>query len=352
MVPALATAAFRDISSCKIGEITQLFRYARPDAVISDGKSPLVSIEQTRMNPSGHNLPQRFSCFVRAAESGVCAIFYYPAVARRTFSDPGVRYLNIRVPLAQFRLMEIYDIPSISAFWPTNADKLPSALQKAQQNLADLVSEILHQYKTGGALTISALGKLPSHAAALTDMDERIRIYGTARRYRPNSSVRAKLPSGFLRTRRTAELAIDPPKCVTLVSTKDFVARLVSNYGVAHEEWATAKSILSARDESLVFTATANARRVDSEHPWPGYLTLLDVLYARNVRGRHMTDREYNLVYRLPHVTSANFLRQIQRDSTASRIVDMFADAIVLDDGVLLGTHPQRGANRLVRTTR
>src|SRR5436190_19475677 len=87
LCPALAGARRADIRSCRVNRVTDLFLYARPDAVVSIYDVPLVSIEQTKMNPSGHNIPQRFSCVVRAAELGIPSILYYPKSSRRTFSD-------------------------------------------------------------------------------------------------------------------------------------------------------------------------------------------------------------------------------------------------------------------------
>ena len=51
--------------------IRALFDYQAPDCVISYRNSPVLSLEITDMNPSGHNIPQRFLCMLRAAELGV-----------------------------------------------------------------------------------------------------------------------------------------------------------------------------------------------------------------------------------------------------------------------------------------
>src|SRR5262245_62016261 len=91
LVPHLSGATYADITACSIPAVTDLFGYARPDAVIEVDGQPVLSIEQTMMNPSGHNLPQRFSCLLKAAEHGVAGVLYHPEYARRTYSDPNPR---------------------------------------------------------------------------------------------------------------------------------------------------------------------------------------------------------------------------------------------------------------------
>lgn len=98
------------------------------------------------------------------------------------------------------------------------------------------------------------------------------------------------------------------------------------------------------RPYTLVLNATANKAGTDSEHPWPGYLSLIDMLYARNVGATSdYSDRSFNLVYALP-VASSVFISRLNHVNppTAAYIVDNFADAIVLDGGLVAG-RPIRG---------
>lgn len=95
---------------------------------------------------------------------------------------------------------------------------------------------------------------------------------------------------------------------------------------------------LRARTLTMVFPGTANAGKTDSEHPWPGYLTLLDILYLRMERGRSPNDRSINLIYELP-VSLPVFLSRINQKPPpkATYIVDTFADVILLKGGAIPG---------------
>jgi hypothetical protein len=324
------------INATNNARVTELFDYAQPDAVITVDDQPVISIEQTQMNPSGHNIPQRFSFQVRAAEVGVPSILYYPEYSRRTFSDPNVRYAQIRVLLAQRRVMELFSVPALSVFWPTDSQTLlPSTRQNAHQTLATIIETIV-----SNAGNSKMLLQLPHIVEALSHMERVISKH--AKSYQRNSSVRRLLPNGFPSARTRQGISIDPPSAARLLRTEDFLDSLI-----AHPQtplWGGIEARLRSRTFTLLFTGTANKSRNDSEHPWPGYLTLLDVLYLRMEKGMSQNERIANLVYRLP-VPITTFLSRANQSQppTPTFIVDTFADLILLDGGIVPG-RPMRGS--------
>jgi len=334
LCPSLAGASFVDIGTCREKQVVDCFAYARPDAVISVEGKVVLSIEQTQMNPSGHNIPQRFSCLVRAAELGIPSILYYPAYSRRTFSDPNVRYLQVRVPLAQKRMSQIYGVPSLSVFWPTNPKtKLPATDQSAHRPMATVIEALVIN-----AGNVSSLLTLPEVRATLQNMDDMIKKF--AARYKQNSTVRRILPAGFP-SARVNGLSVDPPPVAALHRTADFVRSLPQL--TSTHQGAEIVTRLQRRELTLVETGTANKMRNDSEHPWPGYLTLFDMLYVRTDTGRTPTERLHNLVYRLPVPVQTFVARANQSNPpTATYIVDSFADLILLNGGAVPG-RPSRG---------
>lgn len=322
-------------------QVTALFDYARPDAVITIDGKPVLSIEQTQMNPSGHNIPQRFSFQVRAAELGIPSILYYPEFSRRTFSDPNVRYLQLRVPLAQKILSKIYNVPALSVFWPTNNEtKLPDTNQSSHSEMARVVNAIVSNKVKGNFF------KLPEIEKAIKTMDDVMIKYSKLNSYDKNPSVRSLLPKGFPQSKIGKDIFIDPPLKAKLYKTKEFLSTL--SYPTKSPQWKDIESKLRKRDLTLVFNGTPNKQKIDSEHPWPGYLTLLDILYLRKENGKSTSDRSINLVYGLP-VKLETFLDRANRNlpPTATYIVDSFADLIILNEGVVVG-RPMRGNNKAI----
>jgi len=331
--PILEEAQRIHIKDASSNEVTRLFDYAQPDAVITVDEHPVLSIEQTQMNPSGHNIPQRFSFHVRAAELGVPSILYYPEYSRRTFSDPNVRYLQVRVPLAQLRLTKIYSIPALSVFWPTDrTTKLPDMHRESHQAMSEIVTAIVSNAPNSINLT-----QLPVVTAALSRMESVITKY--ERDYDRNTSVRHLLPQGFPHARTSNGVSIDPPSAAKLLKTEDFLSSL--DFSSAGSSWGEVRSSMRSRPLTLLFTGTANAKGNDSEHPWPGYLTLLDTLYLRE--GKTTRERVANLVYRLPVPLETFVSRAGQANPpTPTYIADTFCDMILLDGGAVAG-RPMRG---------
>jgi hypothetical protein len=334
--PALAGARLVNVTIANQPEIVSLFDYARPDAVVAVDGVPAVAIEQTQMNPSGHNIPQRFSCLVRAAEVGVPGILYYPEYSRRTFSDPKVRYVQVRVPLANMRLTGIYGTPSLSVFWPTDSKTLlPDTGQAAQQNLADLVTVFVENIGDLDAINGSA-----EVENAMSEMRRVVQQY--AGHYRRNPTVSRLIPDGYESVRNLGAPRVDPPPKATLVETRELIRELKNEYA-PQEGWNPIEASLMQRDLSLVFPGTTNRQGTDSEHPWPGYLTLLDILYTRLDDGVSPTARSHNLIYALP-VDLEIYLERLARinQPTATHIVDCFADLIHVNGGLIPG-RPIRG---------
>jgi len=323
------------ISKASDRRVVELFGYAQPDAVITVDGSPALSIEQTQMNPSGHNIPQRFSFHVRAAELGVPSILYYPEYSRRTFSDPNVRYAQIRVPLAQRRITQLYNIPALSVFWPTdNKTLLPDTTQQAHRNMASVAESLISNTEKHQPML-----QLPEVISAQESMQRVVSKY--AHDYDRNPSVRRLLPNGFATAQASDGISIDPPIAAKLFRTDHFLNSEIT--GSRTPFWNNVESQLMRRSLTMLFTGTANKARNDSEHPWPGYLTLLDILYLREDNGRSPKERIGNLVYRLP-VSLDTFISRANQPTppTPTFIADTFADLILLTGGAVAG-RPIRG---------
>jgi hypothetical protein len=224
-------------------------------------------------------------------------------------------------------------VASLSVFWPTDPETLfPSNFQTAHQEMADVVGALVTAEGTNTTNLVEV-------QAAIKRMREVIDKY--ASRYKKNPSVRQLLPSGFSSSITDNGISIDPPTKAQLLSTDKFLT-LLQGYQTA-SDWPKIVSKLAIRPLTMIFTGTANKTKNDSEHPWPGYLTLLDVLYLRQDNGRSTTQRETNLVYRLP-VDIKTFVGRANQANppTATCIADTFSDIVILNGGVIAG-RPLRG---------
>ena len=152
-------------------------------------------------------------------------------------------------------------------------------------------------------------------------------------------------PSGFgpeARTRPT----VDPPPKAKLWETLDYVKLLEQKATATGADWSTNRADFVLRDLTLVWPATANAATTDSEHPWDGFLTLIDALYTRTAGRLHTFERDHNLVYEVPVDVTA-FEKRLNRSQppTSAYIADIFSDLLVMKNGVIPG-RPIREAGR------
>lgn len=323
----------KSYDNCSYSKVLALVEYARPDFILTVNGEPLLSVEVTRMNPSGHNLPQRFSCLLRAAEMGVPSLFYYPSYSRRSTSDPNPRYLNVRTTLAQLRLGELFGIPSLSMFWPTDENSLmPTNDLSKHSQLAEFVEFTLKKYLSAFELIDS---EDPEVDKIVEDM-KKASIPVTP--YAKNDSFRKLLAEGDEFTKIIVGVAIDPPNSCSVVNTVDLLKEIYSDYGKAFTAYKGQKKVkmVLSRENTFIYQGTANKQKSGPEHPFPGYLTLLDILYLRTPGGQTTRDRIMNLAFRLPISVQAFIENAINRP-TGLNILMEFSDFIILDDAIVLG---------------
>ena len=254
-----------------------------------------------------------------------------------------VRYLNIRVLLAQLRLSTIYDVPAVSIFWPTDPiSKLPTTDQQQHTEMAKFVDLLI---KNSNDLT-----NINGHPVVSTLFEKMKKVaINKLLEYKQNPSVRAILKDGFSTAKIGHSISIDPPTKVNLLPTSVFLTQLEKQYQKRNKKWLVVRERLESRNYTIIFTGTANKMKSDSEHPWPGYLSLIDILYARANKGKSAEDREMNLIYQLPVPISIALrrLNSVKKIPTATYIVDCFADLLVYAGGIIAG-RPVRGKENAI----
>lgn len=320
--------------NCSYSKVLALVEYARPDFILTVDGEPLISVEVTEMNPSGHNLPQRFSCLLRAAEMGIPSLYYYPEYSRRSTSDPNPRFLNVRIPLAQLRLSELFGVPSLSMFWPTDrASLMPSHDLSDHNMLARFMEYTLRLYIEQGK-------KLALHDPFVMDLQNTMRVKSAPNQpYATNASFRTVFPEGDPFTKYIlGDMAIDPPASCRIELTSELLsdkyAALRRNFNQVRNQ-KKVKMLLS-RNRTFVYSGTANKQETGPEHPYPGYLSLLDILYLRQEHGQTTRDRSMNLAFELPISVDAYIKNAINRPTGLNILMEL-SDLIILNDAIALG---------------
>jgi hypothetical protein len=174
-------------------------------------------------------------------------------------------------------------------------------------------------------------------------MDRAIAAYGKPRGYPRQPAVAALFPHGLPGTQRRAVIPIDPPSAARLEVTESLLVDLEARFCRRARHWGPERNNLASRTRSLFFTGAPNRKTMaDSEHPYPGHLVMLDVLYCRVPGGRRRIERQFNLIYKLPDVSMAAFLNSMHHGSTGAHITINNADLVILNDGVITGDSSSR----------
>lgn len=325
----IQNASFNEYPLCKYSKVLALNEYTRPDFIVTLDGEPIIVVEVSKENPSGHNIPQRFACMVRAAELGIPSLMYFPVCSRRTASNPGVRYLNVRVPLAQLRMSEIYNVPCLTMRWPTGPDNLPSSNIHDHAALAKFVEHVINSNMSG-----KKLDRSDAFVCRITQEMKRLCIPRQVSAYPRNSTYRIASPAGEPFSNNLINMSIDPPSSCQVYETTDF---LKQQFSKARKSVPNSKKLepIKARKYTLLYKGTANKSKTGPEHPYPGYLTLLDILYLRDADGQTSHSRSMNLAFSLPISLEAFKDNAINRP-TGLNIIMEFADLILLDNALVL----------------
>ena len=109
-----------------------------PDMIIEHDNEPICSIEVSQEAGTGHNAFQRFPRIAASVENNVPSLYIYPegiVVTRGANSKWDM--LNPNIFAALERAMQIYDVPALLYYFPTDCPKVPSGYPNTKGKMMD-----------------------------------------------------------------------------------------------------------------------------------------------------------------------------------------------------------------------
>ena len=326
---------------CPYHKVLSLIEYSRPDFTITVDGEPILCCESTKENPSGNNIPQRFPGILRPAELGVPAIFYFLKSSRKnttTAKTNNPLNVNIRVLLAQLRVAEIYDVPSMTVFMPNDPiTSLPTSKISDHKPLADLIETIVKSYDSSRKILSSSDSLVVANRNEQINAAKDILSSTGGKGYYQNSSYRVLYPNGssFIAKHIPASFSVDPPDSCEIVDTSKLLQQQCKKFKKTYSKSSQKIKTLLQRPHTFVYKGTANKNKTGPEHPYPGVLTMLDILYVRREHGVSPHDREMNIAFKLP-ITLDSYIENTVNKPTGLNILNSFCDLIILDDAVVI----------------
>jgi hypothetical protein len=278
--------------------VDDLIKYDRPDIILLKDDSPVLVIEKTREVPTGHNVGQRMARIVRAAESSIPVIKFFPFDATKHGRFSGMCHMNARL-LAAFAAMErIHSVPVLAINWPHNSDGELVIDGSEDEEMRLVIADFL---KNQCAKTWPAAKKVSESMVA-------------------NYAFRVSQHPAY------GEL----PPSVTIIPT----SKLPGYTGLADSRFVECGGLRKVKS-SVVYSIGMTEEKCRREDPFTGSQFLYDYLECRS--GRRVENKSKNLILWFPHVSKRRFLEANPNDpARKSSNWYLTANALVFSDEVVL----------------
>jgi hypothetical protein len=270
--------------------IKQILYLDAPDLIVEIDAEPIFSIEVSTEAGTGHNAFQRFARLAASVENNVPAFYIYPEAAiitRDSTNSTKWDKINPLIFKALEEVMNIYDIPALLYYFPSNYRTFPNADLSPNKNTKGLIFE----------QNFNFAGCPDSNFQDMKDMFEGINeIVKIAEKHGIIEGREKLLRNLVLRQRRAymnaefigkgGNLEMSPLTATVKVPTEYLLNYLKQyenkNYNIGE--------LLRSRDETVIYKINAGFRG----DPYPGALSAIDYLICRE--GRSFEERKYNLI--------------------------------------------------------
>ena len=265
-----------------------------PDIIVERNNEPIFSIEISTEAGTGHNAFQRFSRIAASVENGVPAFYVYPegVIITRNDTNPKWDKINPLIFKALEEVMDIYDIPALLYYYPSDIVDYP-------ENVAD--APHLNSKGLNNDLDFIAYSGCPNHEdtqmqqlfIAINEIIRTVENQGIIdgrRNLLRNHVFREQREfmqhEYFLKANGRAANDMSPLSAVTILPTNYLLNYL---HHFENNEYLIG-NLLRQRETTAFYQVNARFRG----DPYPGALAAIDYLECRN--GKTYEDRRSNLV--------------------------------------------------------
>lgn len=297
-----------------------------PDLIVERNNDPIFSIEITTEAGTGHNVFQRFPRLAAAIENSVPSFYIFPegAIIKRAGASPKWDTINPLIFKALEEAMNIYDIPALLYYYPSDIDDYlddashaphlnnkglkfdpdiitysgcPDATDQQMQNIFAAINEIIH--------AVDAKGIIDGRKSLL-----RNRIFRKQRTFMQHEY--------FEKSGNKVADEMSPLTAVTCLPT-EYLTNYLSQF---EDTQYSIGGLLRQRETTVFYQANAHFR----DDPYPGALAAIDYLKCRN--GKTYEDRHSNLVLVFGHLIVDHANRTIRIVNEKNSSIDDFFNAV------------------------
>ena len=269
--------------------------YDRPDIVLCDNGNPILVVERTIEVPSGHNVGQRFSRLVAAAQQKVPVVYFGPYAAyKHGGATQGPRYMNLRLFYALDKMAEIEDAAITLINWPVDNDYEIINTAEKDVRMIEYLQLFFNAYTEDGLANIT--NAIMTSTFERNQEDERTQF------------IREQV--------QNPEQYDDPPSSVIIAHVNDI--QILQRY----------HPLNLTNSHMVIYKVGMRYIRSD---PYCGMAMLYSYLYCDG-----LTERTRDLILHFPQITREMWYTAARRASRKDiRIFRLTADGILFSDGYI-----------------
>ena len=299
--------------------IKQILYLDAPDIIVEYNSEPIFSIEESKEAGTGHNAFQRFARLAASVENNVPALYLYPEAAIISRQNGSVKWDTIN-PLVMHGLnsvMNIYGIPALLFYYPTDFRTCPDATQSRligrkgikyddDVNFIDCPDSSDEQMRKMFGIIDDIIQSVERNGV----IKARESLLGL----RSIQQQKQFMESEFVMKGGNEEMS--PITATTIIPT-NYLMNYLAQY---EDDTYRIGELLRSREETVLYKVNAGFRG----DPYPGALAAIDYLKCRE--GKTFEERKYNLVLCWGEVNVDEEHETIEINSQKCSVDDFFAD--------------------------
>jgi hypothetical protein len=261
------------------------------ESVSARGFEPIFTIEVSQEAGTGHNAFQRFARIAASVENAVPALYVYPdgaIVSRKGSADRWDR-INPLIFQAMTRVMDIYNIPALLYYFPTDLEQHPCAQDSPNRLTKGLLLDTDPRYLGCPRAEHKEMKELFQTIDLIISEVEKASLAALlSLRGKPAISARVRFMNAeYERRREGREIREMSPASAVMLLPTEKVIRFIERCGTKQNKVG---ELIRSRPQTAIYQVNAEFRG----DPYPGALAALDYLLCRD--GRTFENREMNLV--------------------------------------------------------
>lgn len=313
-----------------------------PDLIVEKDTEPIFSIEVSTEAGTGHNAFQRFARIAASVENDVPAFYIYPEasiISRSSVGSIGWDTINPSIFFALEAIMDIYSIPALLFYFPTDYRKYPNAKESPLRSTKGIKydKDIINYPGCPDSMD----REMKSLFNCINEVVDKTKSSVIDGRRNLLKSLCIRERKNLMKSEaviKAGEKSVQ--EMSPLTATLDVPTEYLLNYLKKYEKRDyKIGELLRSRERTIIYQVNAKFRG----DPYPGAIAAIDYLLCRE--GKTYEDRKHNLVlaFGLIEVDDKNQRIEFSNNTNSSSTIDLLVESVKKSENHNLLTNDYTG---------